>query len=264
MVYGRPIGIPSVWTPSNPDNFPRAVDDRFIALGLEQPEHVPSINAFFVSSVNLYRVMDDIIQRLHGVTAASRAEPGGHLLDTSDAVTQLSSILQLDGLLQGWHHSLPRHLKFSLDGVDAPDWEDSTYSQEIKRQKVILKIRFLGLHTLLHRQTILFLLQDPEKRSWPRNNLHKWPPLFSDGAGGLGPTSWQTPTRGTGATPPPSSFEVSLAHLSAQTCVASAELQIEMIDTHRRLQQSGAWWWDFYCKSPTNITCVWCLEEGLR
>lgn len=253
-------------TPSNPDNFPRAVDDRFIALGLEQPEHVPSINAFFVSSVNLYRVMDEIIQRLHGATAASRAEPGGHLSNssqaastlhgTSDAVTQLSSILQLDGLLQGWHHSLPRHLRFSLDGIDDPDLENSTYSQEIKRQKVILKIRFLGLHALLHRQTILYLLQDPEKRSWPRNNSHKWPSLFSDDPGGLGPTSWQNPSRGTGAASPPSSFEVHLAHLSAQSCVASAELQIEMIDTHRRLQQSGAWWWDFYCKSPTNMRVV--------
>lgn len=252
MIYGRPIGIPHVRLLSSQDILPHPADDKYIAMKMAQPGEDPSINAFFVSSVELYRAMDEIIKRLHQISTTAKSEPNCNLhgdkqdpmhssTSCCDAATQLAAILQLDGLLQNWHDCLPQHLKFSLDDVDPED----RYPYDIQRQRVILKIRFLGLRILLHRQTILFLLQSPEKRRWPRNASKKWPPLFSDDVGGpVGGLSLDDQGR---MTMGHSSFEAQLAHLSAKMCVTSAQLQIEVIDHCRRLNLTGAWWWDFHC-----------------
>ena len=249
MIYGRPIGIPHNHAFSSQHSHPQAVDDKYIAQEMVQPDGIPSVNAFFVNTVTLYRVMDEIIERLHKVSTTSKSDPGCNLHPdkqngvqscSCDNARQLTSIIQLDGLLQNWHDSLPQHLKFSLDDVD----QAHEYADEILRQRVILKIRFLGMRILLHRQTILFLLQDRDKRRWPRNASRKWPPLFSDDAGEPSSAYGDDPCRKV----IPSSFEIQLAHLSARMCVQSAQMQIEMIDHSRSLKLSGAWWWDFYCR----------------
>lgn len=80
------------------------------------------------------------------------------------------------------------------------------------------------MRMLLHLQTVLFLMQAPERRDWPQN-FQEWPPLFSDCncdamIGGF------TPFRLEGA---PSSIETTLTHLSASICTSSAILQLEAV-----------------------------------
>ena len=246
MIYGRPLGVPQVRMLESQHSLPQSVDDKYITLGQAQPDGTPSINAFFANSVNLYRVMDEIIERLHEMTNvqldATNNLESMQQFGTScrcSAVKQLAALLQLDGHLQKFYQSLPTHLKFSLHETDhVPDCPD-----EIQRQRVILKIRFLGMRILLHRQTILFLLQPRHNRRWPRTASQKWPPLFSDNAGDALGTCCDSQNR----TSVDSPFEAQLAHLSASMCVTSARAQIETIDHFRPFHLTGAWWWDFHC-----------------
>lgn len=250
MIYGRPIGIPHMHMSKNQQNLPLATDDKYIALGQEQPEAQPSINAFFRGTVRLYYVMDEILEILHETTAGVRSssrdsvDPGGgaqNQFSGPTALHLLTKIIQLDGKLLSWHDSLPDSLKFSIDSLE-PNEERALW---LRRQKHILKIRFLGMRILLHRQTLLFLLQPLETRIWPQKMLHQRPPLFPNVSRDKATPS-PAPLRQNGSH---SSFEDAIAHLSASICVSSAALQVESIDACRPQRLSGAWWWDLFCKS---------------
>lgn len=247
MVYGRPVGISHTGRHANHSDLPSPVDDKFIALGQSQPDANPSKNAFFSWVVKLYHLMDDILESLHHTSPAGKVtpgiqkNPGLNKSCTYCAHSQLTTILQLDALLLGWYNDLPQQLKFSLDGLD-----DLTALPYIfQRQRSVLKTRFIGMRILLHRQSILFLLQSSQTRQWPRNTSRKWPPLFSDTSVAALNTGQNTgcPTREY------SPFtETQLARISANICVQMAQLQIEAIDSSRPAGLSGAWWWDFHCQ----------------
>lgn len=252
MIYGRPIGIPLSSTLECNNDLPSPVDDKYISLGEPQPEGTPSVNAFFVSATKLYRVMDKVLECLHKTISHKRQKPGDHVSadrqDTtttmgSNFVSQLGTILQQDSLLLDWHAGLEPHLRFALDALE-PDNEES--HPIFRRQRTILKNRFLGMRTLLHRGVLLFLLQPAESRRWSWLTSQKWPPLFLDNGD-------YSAINGT-FSPNPShnhaSLEKQLARLSASICVSAAQLQVEMIDRCRPLKQTGAWWWDFHCEPP--------------
>lgn len=236
MVYGRPVGISHVEYPASEDRFPSIKDDKFIVQNQPQPSLVPSRNAFFVNVVRLYHLMDHILESLHSTAPVSKLQAC-----TCCAVSQLSAILQLDALLLGWHENLPAHLKFSLEGLD----DDSPTPFILQRQKNILKTRFLGMRILLHRQSVLFLLQSSPQRKWPRNTSRKWPPLFSDASRAVPHGGAHTNSSSEQHSP---LVETQLARISAGVCAQMAQLQIESIDINRPLGVSGAWWWDFHCK----------------
>ncbi len=255
MIYGRPIGIPHVNTPTSQNNLPSAVDDKYIACGESQPEGIPSLNAFFVSSTRLYQVMDDILERLHKVLSAMRPNTEDNMSNNThystlscaqSPVSQLAAILQQDSLLLNWHDSLEPHLRFSLDSLEGFD----DYDPIIHRQRTVLKNRFLGLRILLHRRTLLFLLQPSETRRWPWNASHKWPPLFLDNSEESTGNGTVSPGRPQSHSP----SEIHLARLSAHICVSSAHLQLEVIDYYRPLKKTGAWWWDFHCRVPSRLS----------
>ncbi len=254
MIYGRPIGIPHANTLNSQNHLPSAVDDKYIACGETQPKGIPSLNAFFVSSTRLYQVMDDILERLHKVLSAMRPNTEDNMSNNThhsttnyiqSPVSQLAAILQQDSLLLDWHDSLEPHLRFSLDSLEGDDGYDPIF----QRQRNVLKNRFLGLRILLHRRTLLFLLQPSEIRRWPWNASRKWPPLFLDSS--EEPTS--NGTVSPGRPQRQSSSEIHLARLSAHICVSSAQLQLQVIDHYRPLRKTGAWWWDFHCKVPSTL-----------
>lgn len=252
MIYGRPIGIPLASTLEYNNHLPSPVDDKYISLGQPQPDGVPSVNAFFVSSTNLYRVMDKILECLHKTMSPKRHKAGEHLAaDPHDPTTstgqnfvsQLGIILQQDSLLLDWHAGLEPHLRFSLDSLE-PD--DEAYNFIFRRQRIILKNRFLGMRILLHRGVLLFLLEPVESRRWSWHASQKWPPLFLDNGDDSAPNS----TLGPKPSHHHASLEKHLARLSASICVSAALLQVEAIDHCRPLRQTGAWWWDFHCECP--------------
>lgn len=151
----------------------------------------------------------------------------------------LMAVLKSDEKLLAWHSSLPECIRFSLHYTEL---YEPSQPRWIQRCKTILKNRFLGLRILLHRQTILFLLQTTESTEDAASSVHvyHWPPLFSDFIHGQ--ASWDTSIR------PESDLERPLAYLSAQICIRSAQQQIDTISICRPTHLTGAWWWDFHCK----------------
>lgn len=251
MVYGRPVSIPHMRHTANSSDFPSQADDSFTALGQAQPDDQPAINAFFYSVTKLYHLMDEILENLQdtlqvGRTSGTRTpypqsmSPHRQSSEPS-ALSQLTAIFRLDTLLCQWHNELPPHLKFSLDGLD----NLKALSPLFQRQKGILKMRFLGMRILLHRQSMLYLLQTEGIRTWPRNASRKWPPLFSDIHGGKYDSNHHNATIGHKEG---SFVEGQLARLSASICVQMAQLQIGTVDAGRRGRLSGAWWWDLHCQ----------------
>ena len=248
MIYGRPLGIPHISLKSTiQTTLPKEIDDEFIAKDLEQPEGVYSINAFFLYNVKLYSVLDQILEKLNGAltndantTENSYISP--EIADSRETRTlfSMTTTLQLDRMLLNWHGSLPEFLRFSLNKVEWPD----NLSTQIQRQRNILCARFLGMRILLHRQSVLFLLEDPNNRMRPRNGISSWLPLFSDIPADFKPGSLPCERVDDEAL----SLETTLARLSARICVTSAQLQIEAIDCQRPLKVTGAWWWNFHCK----------------
>lgn len=193
--------------------------------------------------------MDNVLLRLRNAKktayfdlqkASSDVQIQTPVSDINSLMSLFTTILQLDGHLLSWHEYLPPHLQFSLDSLE--DVADENFPW-IQRQRHHLRSRFLGMRMLLHRQTVLFLLQPSERRNWPQNGIQEWPPLFSDCysdtlVGG------HTPIRRQGV---PSSVETTLTHLSASICVASAVLQIEAVEKYLGSRMIGEWW-DFNCK----------------
>ncbi|KAL8778230.1 MAG: hypothetical protein Q9213_007509 [Squamulea squamosa] len=243
MLYGRPLGIPYGQFSDYQDLLPQQVDDSYIALDRPQPDDIPSINSFFRHSVGLYHVMDNILLKLRNAkkTAYFDLQKGSNDVQIQTPVSNINSlislftaILQLDGYLLSWHEHLPRHLQFSLDSQGDVEAENIPW---VRRQRHHLRSRFLGMRMLLHRQTVLFLLQPSERRNWPQNGIQEWPPLFSDCysdtlVGG------HTPIRRQGV---PSPVETTLTHLSANICVMSATLQIEAVETFLGSGMIGEW-----------------------
>ncbi|KAL9011913.1 MAG: hypothetical protein Q9173_003284 [Seirophora scorigena] len=255
MLYGRPIGIPYGQFSDYQDLLPRQVDDAYIALNQSQPDNIPSINSFFRHSVRLYHVMDNVLLRLRNAKktayfdlqqASSDVQIQTPISNINSLISLFTTIQQLDGHLLSWHEYLPPHLQFSLDSLEDTAEDNLPW---IRRQRHHLRSRFLGMRMLLHRQTVLFLLQPPERPNWPQNGIQEWPPLFSDCysdtlVGG------HTPIRRQGV---PSSVETTLTHLSASICVASATLQIEAVEKHLNSRMIGEWW-DF--NSIFNALCI--------
>lgn len=235
MIYGRqPIillskhSIPAL---------PQAVDDVYIRNGSNPSGDTPSTNAFFLGTIRLYLVMDDIIEQFQDINRQSETDHGPPA--TCSSLDILMAVLKSDEKLLAWHSSLPEYLRFSLHCIEP---YEPSQPQWIQRCKTILKNRFLGLRILLHRQTILFLLQPSQSTEDTTSSVHiyHWPPLFSDFIHGQ--DTWDTSIR------PESDLERPLAYLSSQICIRSAQQQIDTISICRPTHLTGAWWWDFHCK----------------
>ena len=243
------MGIPYGEFSDYQDLLPRQIDDQYTALGQPQPNDVPSINSFFRHSVRLFHVMDHVLLRLRNAKTTAyfdlQKASGDLKIQTpvsnvNAMMSLLNTILQLDGHLLSWHEYLPSHLQFDVNALT--DSKAMVFPW-LQRQLHMLRSRFLGMRMLLHRQTILFLLQPSERRNWPQNGIQEWPPLFSDCysdslVGG------STPFRRQGV---PSPVEAAVTHLSASICVSSAILQIEGIDMYLHSKVTGDWW-DFNCE----------------
>ncbi|KAL8830061.1 MAG: hypothetical protein Q9191_001654, partial [Dirinaria sp. TL-2023a] len=247
MLCGRPMGIPYDAFSDYQDRLPQQIDDDRITRREEQPANSPSINAFFRHSVRLYHVMSDVFLRLRAAKSSAYLELNKASIDVrinrplsnvNALLSLLSTIMELDGHLLSWHENLPSFLKFALESLDHSTPPTKPW---ISRQVSTLRSRFLGMRMMLHRQTLLFLLQDPERRSWPQNGFQEWPPLFSDRYNDTS-VGGSTQFRRKGL---PSQVEVTMTHLSAKICVSCALLQIESIDAQTSCAPSGESWSNF-------------------
>jgi hypothetical protein len=96
---------------------PETADTGFLSVA--QPElpsnHQPSRIAFFVESLRLYDIMNDILMELYTNTENTTAkdQPGVAAQQTDHESTDLTTILKLDQALMLWGRSLPPHLRIS-------------------------------------------------------------------------------------------------------------------------------------------------------
>ena len=183
MLCGRPTSIHYGVFSDYQDLLPQPIDDAYISRGQNQPAEIPSLNAFFRHTVRLYHIMDDVLLRLCKAKGTSYLDMRNASIDIrinrpiSDinaVIPLLNSILQFDGHLLSWHESLPSHLKFSYSLAGQLTSHTVPWNQ---RQVHSLRSHFLSMRMLLHRQTLLFLLQPQDRREWPQNGVQEYPPF---------------------------------------------------------------------------------------
>jgi hypothetical protein len=254
MVYGRPMGIPPLQMDNQELSLPLDIDDQYIATGQSQPKEVPAMNTFFRSTIQLYIVMEGILQEF---TSLSCPRPNinsatGELLDPCSTggvstLALLTAIIDLDERLMLWHRSLPDFLRFPLDLVEmTPD-----YPFWLQRQRAILQHRFLGMRVLLHRQTILYLLRSHKDRVWLCGASYRWPASFSDIGRDMAFVSHAFTRL---EERPHLVAERSLAQEGAKICIKSALLLVEAILYHSPRRLTSTWWWNLHCMLKAKIT----------
>lgn len=238
LIYGKPMGMLSMRQGTCVLDVKSAFDDLYDLTQKQLSENTPSTFAFFFCTVRLYLLMDKIFETLRSVQT-SLEQRDRNTTDPSFRIT----VLDLDSELLEWHSRLPEALRFSLDKVEDPRPDQPLWLQ---RQRCILTLRFIGMRVLLHRQSVLYLLQSARGNRFVPRSPPQWLPIYSepDHTQGLGSLSENEPQT------QKNRFNVAsaVARMSADLCLASAKLQIETIKTMRPRGLTGAWWWDFHCK----------------
>lgn len=241
MVYGRPPGILATRNELEA-NLPTAIDDSFIDEKLPQPPNLPSEFSFLGFNVKLFSMVVDILETVRKNKAGQGNTQAMTTKGTYDHRFNLALlVLQLDREFLDWHSSLIEHLQFPLDRVAM----DDTLPPQLQRQRNILNVRFLGFRMHLHRQTLLYLLQQKKLDPPFSKAVQSQPAMCPDPAAidssftgrRDGAEGWSNFDAG-----------ANLVNISATICVMCAELQIELIETVQPMERLGAWWWSFHCE----------------
>ena len=145
MTFGRPQAISRSAGSKVP--YPEAIDDEHIPvepsvdIGHLQPSGRPSKMWFFLESLRLYSILNDILHAFH--------EPNGEEMqdDSHDFFiprpqSPSRNVFEMDKELTTWSRNLPRHLR----------WLSKESSDEIAcRQANVLRARYLHTRLLLYR-----------------------------------------------------------------------------------------------------------------
>jgi hypothetical protein len=114
MKFGRPRALQAADATDVP--LPLPVDDQYIhneSSSPRQPSGRPSTIDFFVYTIKLSKVIDNILQELY--TGARRnlapADPEIATPTSSEQSKIVSAVILLDGQLQSWWNNVPAHLR---------------------------------------------------------------------------------------------------------------------------------------------------------
>lgn len=112
---------------SKPVPLPSMIDDEFFDTqktpAALRPDGKPAIVAFFIKTLELYSMVNDILQEFYVSNADWEKKHYNPLI----------SILRFDDRLTAWAASLPKHLQYSTFDGD----ENDMY----RRQRIVLRIR---------------------------------------------------------------------------------------------------------------------------
>lgn len=131
MTFGRPAMIPKLNTLA----LPAMIDDENLmenAGSVEQPSHVPSRLALFVSSCRLMEVLADVLDLLSEHDLLSRRTPK----DGEASLDLVKGVWDLDRRLQAVWVSIPSYLQKSSERDNVP-----SYSSHINLQREVLHCR---------------------------------------------------------------------------------------------------------------------------
>jgi hypothetical protein len=161
MKLGRP---PAINLADAEVDLPLEVDDQYIthtALNPRQPSGRPSRISFFVHTIRLSHVIDEILSKLYLSSRKLRAKR--HPPVWSCKRTEESDIIGhsflLDGQLQAWWNDTPLHLKIEPDLPDCADFD---------RQRKVILIRYLQIRLLLQRPSFLLFSRNMIKGEFMR------------------------------------------------------------------------------------------------
>lgn len=135
MKFGRP---PSIRTADDFDvDLPLNVDDQYImhdSMLPRQPAGRPSLTAFFLNTIKLSFIIDQILRELYRTNRRPATEES-HLYSIrpeSNQAHTLGTIVLLDGKLESWWNDIPSNLRDNPDIPDGPDFQ---------RQRNVMLIR---------------------------------------------------------------------------------------------------------------------------
>lgn len=143
MTFGRPAMISKSVAQAVP--LPAMIDDSFLssssnhAFGYMQKD-TPMSMAFFVKSLEIYEIVNDILISLYSSTDASNDALAAFFTGSNSSV---DVVFQYDRALMSWGRTLPPHLRISTY-----EWASNPL---FKRQATICRSRFLHTRILLFR-----------------------------------------------------------------------------------------------------------------
>ena len=133
--FGRPISMQAANVVEVP--LPLAIDDQYIqntSLAPRQPLARPPILAFFLHTIKLAQIIDQILQVLY-TTTNERLQQSGvdtQLRPEHSLSYLLSETVLLDGQLQAWWQDRPKHLHPTTNTSD---------SRIFQRQQTVMQLR---------------------------------------------------------------------------------------------------------------------------
>lgn len=138
MTLGRPLMISGTLSRSVP--YPNSIDDEYLLVEPNeigsQPSHKPSKVEFFVSSLGLYSILEEILSTFYPSCVNGGTTSGNDFYQTKFAKRlDFNSILSLDQSLTKWRESLPSCLMM----CEAPI--DTRSDPVFPRQANILELR---------------------------------------------------------------------------------------------------------------------------
>ena len=156
MTYGRPAMIGKRAAAAVP--VPLAVDEEYLSgghlKGDFEPPRIPSLMDFFIQSLGLYRIMNDILLSVYAPDPKNDSiDDLYECLFPRRTESPSRSFLDLDRELNSWERNLPLHLRIDVRSSD---------NEIHARQAVILRQRYLHVKILLLRPILSRFVISPE------------------------------------------------------------------------------------------------------
>jgi hypothetical protein len=149
MTYGRPPSISRNVARGPLKPSPVAIS---IPLSGIQPDIANgNILEFFIYSIDLFEILNDILQSLYGPrsppSTPAKDEPRDSLGSGSTAL-DVGPVLEIDQKLTKWKEMLPKHLQYNSKSPEVPKPQWSSGQRIHFRQSVVLRQRFLHVKLL--------------------------------------------------------------------------------------------------------------------
>ncbi len=113
------------------------IDDEFLgrqADGVDtQPEGRPPMMAFYIKSLHLYSIINDILLALYMGQEDTTRKDNHTILPAKTGSSDVARVIQLDQALMNWGQTLPLHLRLSS--------LESAQNSTLYRQAVVCRAR---------------------------------------------------------------------------------------------------------------------------
>ncbi|KAL3470510.1 fungal-specific transcription factor domain-containing protein [Aspergillus californicus] len=157
MTFGRPPMIPNTYMSAKLPldiDIEALCDGDVTALPAIDPGN-PSSASLFIHTSTLYLILGDIIEKVYRHNIA-----GSGALQLPEL---FENVIKIEGDLRQWRQQLPSNLSVVL-GSNLASLSNSR-QVHINRFRVILSLRYLNTHSLLHRAVVTRLLATSHSRS---------------------------------------------------------------------------------------------------